>query len=128
MTLLNETDILSQYLEKEVRRGCWEKGEWVLPQEAGGKEDCEAAQAARHVFWGLCGHGPALRTAARSPPLSPSPLCPSRTASSTPWCSTPCRRRCSPTRARSALGANTKLRSQIAWPRVSGGTGVWLLA
>lgn len=27
MTLLNETDILSQYLEKEVRKKCWEKRE-----------------------------------------------------------------------------------------------------
>lgn len=27
VTLLNETDILSQYLEKEVRKKCWEKRE-----------------------------------------------------------------------------------------------------
>lgn len=27
VTLLNETDILSQYLEKEVRKRCWEKKE-----------------------------------------------------------------------------------------------------
>lgn len=49
MTLLNETDILSQYLEKEVRKRCWEKAGRVFPQEARGK-DCEEAQAARlHV-------------------------------------------------------------------------------
>lgn len=35
MTLLNETDILSQYLEKEVREVLGEEGggEWVSPQE-----------------------------------------------------------------------------------------------
>lgn len=34
VTLLNETDILSQYLEKEVRKRCGGKegGEWVCPE------------------------------------------------------------------------------------------------
>lgn len=42
MTLLNETDILSQYLEKEVRRRCWEKREG-----AGRKSDWDEVELDR---------------------------------------------------------------------------------
>lgn len=48
MTLLNETDILSQYLEKEVRKR-WEKreGGGYCPRRQEEKSDCGEVQVDR---------------------------------------------------------------------------------
>lgn len=106
VTLLNETDILGQYLEKEVSSLCV----------------CVAQNGSGGDFGGLHTLLKPLHTLLRPPNVPP----PHRIVSSTRWCSTPCRKRCWRTRARSGWAASTRLRSLNAWLKVWGVLGrVW---
>lgn len=89
VTLLNETDILSQYLEKEVRKTCWEKreGSGYCPKRQ--EEQVDEVQLTDRLSWVLQVHYP---RPARPAALLISSLPVSRTAFSIHWSLTLCRR------------------------------------